>query len=160
MITDSDHLLVMNSGRGFWHEERTLADDPPLRMLQIFVRPHSLDLEPTIQHGPIPEPTTNEWRSLFGPEGSDAPFSVRNEVEFYDIRLEDGASARLPDITGWDGYFYVFEGHSRPGTFGSMKRKAGSRRRNGRDVHGTGRDGGGRVPRRPRRDDHASGDHR
>ncbi|TYT61123.1 pirin family protein [Natrialba swarupiae] len=110
VITDSDHLLVMNSGRGFWHEERTLADDPPLRMLQIFVRPHSLDLEPTIQHGPIPEPTTNEWRSLFGPEGSDAPFSVRNEVEFYDIRLEDGASARLPDITGWDGYFYVFEG--------------------------------------------------
>jgi hypothetical protein len=34
-------LMVMNSGPGFWHEERTLHDYPQLRMLQIFVRPHA-----------------------------------------------------------------------------------------------------------------------
>jgi redox-sensitive bicupin YhaK (pirin superfamily) len=110
LVTDSDHLMVMNAGESFWHAEETLADDPPLRMLQIFVRPHSLDLEPDIQHEPIPEPTANTWRHLFGPEGSDAPLYVRNDVNFYDCRLNADATVTLPSRPGWDTYVYVFEG--------------------------------------------------
>ncbi|WP_436348454.1 pirin family protein [Natronorubrum sp. FCH18a] len=110
LVTDSEHLMVMGAGSGFWHEERTLADDPPLRMLQIFVRPHSLNLPPTIQHEPIDDPVANEWRHLFGPEGSNAPLSVRNDVHFYDVSLDEGASIDLPSMAGWDTYFYVFEG--------------------------------------------------
>jgi redox-sensitive bicupin YhaK (pirin superfamily) len=110
LVTDPEHLLVMNAGSGFWHAEETLADDPPLRMLQIFVRPHSLDLEPDIQHEPIPDPVPNEWRSLFGPEDGDAPLSVRNRVAFSDCRLEAGATTTLPTRAGWDTYCYAFEG--------------------------------------------------
>jgi len=110
LIMDSEHLMVMNAGREFWHEEQTLADDPQLRLLQIFVRPHTIDLEPNIQQGPVPEPVTNEWRHLFGPEESDAPFYVRNDVNFYDVHLDNGASVELPTIPDWDTYFYVFEG--------------------------------------------------
>jgi redox-sensitive bicupin YhaK (pirin superfamily) len=110
LVTDPEHLMVMNAGSGFWHAEETLADDPPLRMLQIFVRPHSLGLEPGIQHEPIPDPAPNEWRHLFGPDGSDAPLSVRNDVHFYDCRLDDGAMTTLPSRPGWDTYCYVFEG--------------------------------------------------
>ncbi len=110
LVTDSDHLMVMNAGREFWHEEKTLPEDPPLRMLQIFVRPHSLDLPPNIQHEPIEEPVQNEWRQLFGPEGSDAPLFVRNDVHFSDIRLDEGATVSLPAKEGWDTYFYVFDG--------------------------------------------------
>lgn len=40
-VTVSERLMVMNAGSGFWHAEGTLADDPPLRRLLIFVRPHS-----------------------------------------------------------------------------------------------------------------------
>lgn len=112
LVTDPDHLLVMNAGSGFWHEERTTDDDPPLRMLQIFVRPHSLDLEPRIQHGPVPKTTPGEWRHLFGPEGSAAPFSVRNAVDFYDARLEAGTEIDLPAIAGRDAYVYVFAGEA------------------------------------------------
>ncbi|MUV86491.1 pirin family protein [Natronomonas sp. CBA1123] len=110
LVTDADHLMVMNAGSGFWHAEETLADDPPLRMLQIFVRPHSLDLEPGIQHEPIPDSTPNEWRHLFGPEGSAAPLSVRNDVHCYDCRLEADGTTTLPSQPGWDTYCYVFEG--------------------------------------------------
>ena len=110
LVTDSGHLLVMNAGSGFWHAEETLVDDPPLRMLQIFVRPHSLDLEPGIQHEPIPNPVAGEWRHLFGPEDGDAPLSVRNSVDCYDCRLEADASVALPSRPGWDTYLYVFEG--------------------------------------------------
>ncbi|WP_430505656.1 pirin family protein [Haloparvum sp. PAK95] len=110
LVTDADHLMVMGAGSGFWHEERTLADDPPLRMLQIFVRPHSLGLEPTIQHEPIPAPVDGEWRHLFGPAGSDAPLTVRNAVDCYDVELAAGDSVELPARKGWDTYFYVFDG--------------------------------------------------
>ncbi|WP_226042836.1 pirin family protein [Natrinema sp. DC36] len=110
LVTDAEHLMVMNAGSGFWHAEETLANDPPLRMLQIFVRPHSLDLEPDIQHEPIPDPVTNEWRHLFGPEGTDAPLFVRNDVDFYDCRLTAGATTTLPSRSDWDTYLYVFDG--------------------------------------------------
>jgi redox-sensitive bicupin YhaK (pirin superfamily) len=110
LVTDPDHLMVMNAGHGFWHAEETLADDPPLRMLQIFVRPHTLDLEPDIQHRPIPDPTPDTWRQLFGPEDGDAPLSVRNAVECYDCRLGADTTVTLPTKAGWDTYLYVFEG--------------------------------------------------
>jgi redox-sensitive bicupin YhaK (pirin superfamily) len=110
LVTDSKHLMVMNAGSGFWHAEETLADDPPLRMLQIFVRPHSLDLEPDIQHEPIPDSVADEWRHLFGPEGTEAPLSVRNDVDFYDCRLAAGDTATLPSRPDWRTYLYVFDG--------------------------------------------------
>ncbi|WP_138006227.1 pirin family protein [Halalkalirubrum salinum] len=110
LVTDPEHLLVMSAGSGFWHEERTLADDPPLRMLQIFVRPHSLGLEPGIQHERLPKPAPNEPRHVFGPEGSDAPCYVRNNVHLYDINLFEGATVSLPAESGWDTYLYVFDG--------------------------------------------------
>lgn len=111
LITDKNHLMVMNAGSGFWHEERTLESDPYLRMLQIFVRPHAADLEPRIQHGEISEAPANQWRYLFGPEGSDAPFFARNDVHFYDVRLDMDAHVEMPEVpAGWHTYFYVFTG--------------------------------------------------
>lgn len=111
LLIDEDHLMVMNSGAGFWHEEKTLSSDPHLRMLQIFVRPHAADLEPEIQFGEMPKPVANRWRHLFGPVGSGAPFYVRSDVHFYDIRLDKGAEALLPQApSGWHVYFFVFTG--------------------------------------------------
>ena len=110
LVTDAGHMLVMNAGSGFWHAEETLPEDPPLRMLQIFVRPHSLELEPGIQHEPVPEPVAGEWRHLVGPEGTDAPLFVRNAVDYYDVRLGAGTSVPLPTAEGRDTYVYVFEG--------------------------------------------------
>jgi quercetin 2,3-dioxygenase len=71
-------------------------------VLQIFVRPNAADLEPGIQHGEISEAPANQWRYLFGPEGSDAPFFVRNDVHFHDIRLDEGALVEMPEVpAGW-----------------------------------------------------------
>ncbi|WP_081160441.1 pirin family protein [Ensifer aridi] len=110
LVMDSNHLMVMNAGRSFWHSEATSSSDPPLRMLQIFVRPRAADLDPTIQHGPIPPRRRNSWRHLVGPEGGDAPFHVRNTVDLFDVRLEPGAHVRFPHMRGRNLYFYVFSG--------------------------------------------------
>lgn len=110
LTVDAEHLMVMNAGRGFQHEERTRDDDPPLRMLQIFVRPQAEGLDPGIQHGPLPEPRTNEWRHVFGPVGGEAPFHVRNAVDCRDIRLSAGQTTSLPTEPGLATYFFVFTG--------------------------------------------------
>ena len=110
LVTDGSHLMVMNSGRSFWHSEETLVSDPPLRMLQVIVRPREIDLEPGIQYGPISPVAQNGWRHLVGPEGGNAPFYVRNEIDFFDIRLDAGARANFPTEAGRDLYFYVFAG--------------------------------------------------
>lgn len=107
---DPGHLMVMNAGRSFWHSEATLPTDPPLDMLQIFVRPQDVDLPPRLQHGPVAAAPANVWRHLFGPEGTAAPFTVRNQVDFYDIRLAPGARLDFPAMTGRALYFYVFSG--------------------------------------------------
>ncbi|MFC0284336.1 pirin family protein [Camelimonas abortus] len=96
LVVDDRRLLVMNAGSGFWHEERVLSSDPYLRMLQIFVRPRAADLEPLVQFGEMPPSRQDEWRYLFGPENSGAPFFVRNDVKFHDIRLSGGAETALP----------------------------------------------------------------
>lgn len=110
LTIDANHLMIMNAGRGFQHEERTRDNDPPLRMLQIFVRPHCADLEPQIQYGRLPAPTANVWRHVFGPSGSQARFTVRNAVHCYDIRMGLGDTAVLPAQLGWRTYFFVFSG--------------------------------------------------
>ncbi|NYT32433.1 MULTISPECIES: pirin family protein [Rhizobium] len=110
LVIDRDHLMVMNAGVSFWHSEETQASDPPLRMLQILIRPHAVDLEPKIQYGPMPAAAANVWRHLVGPEGEGAPFYVRSAIDVFDIRLDAGVRVEFPQKRGRDLYFYVFSG--------------------------------------------------
>lgn len=110
LVTDGDHLLVMNAGRRFSHTERTLETDPSLRMLQIFVRPRAVDLEPRLQHGALPVAEESAWRLIVGSEGEDAPFSVRNEVQILDGRMVQGAHISLPQREGWHTWLFVYRG--------------------------------------------------
>lgn len=110
LVTDKDHLMIMNAGSGFWHEEKTLASDPPLRMLQIFVRPHSLNLPPKIQHGALKGWEDKQWRQVFGQEGSGSDFEVRNDIEMYDLHIKTGESVEFPQKSGYHTFFFVFNG--------------------------------------------------
>lgn len=110
LVVDQTHLLVMNAGSGFSHSEQTLKTDPPLRMLQILIRPRAVDLPPMVQHGALTQSAPNTWRHLCGPEGTGAPFFVRNRVDMFDIRLTSGTETAFPAASGSDIYFYVFSG--------------------------------------------------
>jgi redox-sensitive bicupin YhaK (pirin superfamily) len=110
LVTDAGHLMVMNAGEGFDHAETTLEDDPPLRMLQIFVRPSALQLEPDIQHVSLPESQPGQWRNLTGLENEDYPAYVRNRVAMFDVVLNEGDIIELPQRDGWDTFVFVFDG--------------------------------------------------
>jgi len=105
-----NRLMVMNAGSGFSHEEHVPGPDT-VRMLQIFVRPHSPELTPNVQFAELADVhSMNSWRLLAGPEGSGAPSTVRQEVVLHDARLNAGHSIALPQRSGFDGWLYVFDG--------------------------------------------------
>lgn len=60
------HLMVMNAGAGFSHEEEVVGTEP-IDMLQIFIRPHAADLAPRVQFTHLHEGARRDWRLLVGP---------------------------------------------------------------------------------------------
>jgi quercetin 2,3-dioxygenase len=110
VVIDRDRLLVMNAGTGIEHAELTRDDDPELRMLQIFIRPSAVQLDPVLQHAGLPPVEANTWRKLVGAEGSGAPFGVRNSIVMLDAVLDADSSTQLPRREGWDTLFFVHDG--------------------------------------------------
>lgn len=102
------NLMVMNAGRSFWHEELVREGDGTTRTLQIFIRPHTIDLEPQLQQLVLTKPTPNRWRYLVGPAG--APATIRNDVRIFDGHLVAGSTLPLPAYQEWDSYFVVLRG--------------------------------------------------
>ena len=109
---DANQIMVMNTGKSFWHEEGIPVDGETAKMMQIFVRPHTVDLEPSIQLKDIGAPMLDTWRFLVGPEGSNAPAIVRNDVRLYDIHLKAGSCTQAPRWKGWDTLVHAYRGEA------------------------------------------------
>jgi len=123
-VISPDRLMVMNAGRGFYHEEKVLGDDQ-IEMLQIFVRPEAADAEPNVQFVALDEAERDgQWRLLAGPEGSDAPTFVRQALYLYDTHLPAGRSTELPSKPGFDRWLYVFRGNVAAGEHKAGKHTA------------------------------------
>jgi redox-sensitive bicupin YhaK (pirin superfamily) len=106
----SREIMVMNAGKSFWHEERTKPDGETAKLMQIFVRPHTVNLNPSLQLKDLGIPAPNIWRFLVGPEGSDAQTTIRNDLCLYDIHLAAGIRATVPCWRNWDTLVHVYRG--------------------------------------------------
>lgn len=106
---DRDHLAVINAGTGAEHADRAARGAGGARLVQVAVRPPAIHGEPAFQHGALPA-ADGEWRELAGPEGEDAPFSLRNALVMFDLALPAGEAMGLPRRDGWDTCLFVAEG--------------------------------------------------
>ena len=100
-------LMVMNAGESFWHEEKVAEEG--VEMLQIFVRPEAENLEPNIQFHEKPG-DHNDWYIMVGPEGSDAPMTVRQKAYIMDAHVEAGHRLDVPEYPGLAAFMYVMHG--------------------------------------------------
>ncbi|NEU32210.1 hypothetical protein GN156_15785 [bacterium LRH843] len=100
-------LMMMNAGAGFWHEEKVNEDE--VEMLQIFIRPTETDLVPNIQFHRKPVDNPN-WYVMAGPEGSDAPLYVRQNVYILDAHPKAGEKLEIPLYAGLKPFLYVMNG--------------------------------------------------
>jgi len=100
-------LMMMNAGESFWHEEKVNKDK--VEMLQIFVRPNETDLSAEIQFHDKPV-DNHDWYVMVGPEGSDAPLYVRQNVYILDTHPKAGEELEVPTYEGLQPFLYVMNG--------------------------------------------------
>ncbi|PAW34126.1 hypothetical protein CIL06_20945 [Pantoea vagans] len=107
-------VMVVNTGEGVQYEESVPLYEAEL--LQAVIRPSQPGGEAMTQvlerdQGIM----TNGWTELAGPEESDAPLELRQEVYIYDTLLERNQTVDVPSMPGFVAYLTVLEGIIRIG---------------------------------------------
>lgn len=100
-------LMMMNAGYSFWHEEKVKKDY--VEMLQIFIRPREADLDSNIQFHEKPIDNQN-WFLMVGPEDSEAPLYVRQNVYILDAHPKTGDVLEIPTYQGLKPFLYILNG--------------------------------------------------
>jgi len=107
-------VMVVNAGDGVQYEESVPLYEAEL--LQAVIRPAQQGGEAMTQvlerdQGIM----TNGWTELAGPEESDAPLELRQEVYIFDTLLERNHTLDVPSMPGFVAYITVLEGIIRVG---------------------------------------------
>lgn len=107
-------VMVVNAGDGVQYEESVPLYEAEL--LQAVIRPAQQGGEAMTQvlerdQGIM----TNGWTELAGPEESDAPLELRQEVYIFDTMLERNHTLDVPSMPGFVAYLTVLEGIIRVG---------------------------------------------
>lgn len=107
-------VMVVNAGDGVQYEESVPLYEAEL--LQAVIRPAQQGGEAMTQvlerdQGVM----TNGWTELAGPEESDAPLELRQEVYIFDTLLERNHTLDVPSMPGFVAYLTVLEGIIRVG---------------------------------------------
>lgn len=107
-------VMVVNAGDGVQYEESVPLYEAEL--LQAVIRPALWGGEAMTQvlerdQGIM----TNGWTELAGPEESDAPLELRQEVYIFDTLLERNHTLDVPSMPGFVAYLTVLEGIIRVG---------------------------------------------
>ncbi|WP_368656854.1 pirin family protein [Pantoea agglomerans] len=107
-------VMVVNAGDGVQYEESVPLYEAEL--LQAVIRPAQQGGEAMTQ---VLERElgimTNGWTELAGPEESDAPLELRQEVYIFDTLLERNHTLDVPSMPGFVAYLTVLEGIIRVG---------------------------------------------
>ena len=101
------NLMLMNAGSSFWHEEK--VKEEYVEMLQIFIRPKEANLDPTIQFHEKPI-DNRDWYMMIGPEDSEAPLIVRQQVYILDAHPRKGDTLEVPRKQGYTPFLFVMDG--------------------------------------------------
>ncbi|MFW0700072.1 pirin family protein [Pantoea sp. R13S299] len=107
-------VMVVNAGDGVQYEETVPLFEAEL--LQAVIRPSQPGGEAMTQvlerdQGIM----ANGWTELAGPEESDAPLELRQDVYVYDTLLERNHTLDVPSMPGFVAYLTVLEGIIRVG---------------------------------------------
>jgi len=108
-IIKNTKIMMMNAGKGIYHQESIPDDGREVDMLQIFMRPSTTGLTPEVQFYDFDKPySLNKLRLVAGPSNQDVPLKINSEVSVYDTRIDRPLD--LPNNDGKTYVLYVFEG--------------------------------------------------
>ena len=103
-------MQVMTAGTGIQHSEYNGAKDSSLRFLQIWILPDAGGHAPRWQQVDLAELAGDGLTRVIGPEGSDAPMTVHQDLNLDMLRLDTGAKLDLTATAGRVRYLHLTEG--------------------------------------------------
>ena len=106
---NAKRAMLVSAGSGVRYEES--APFVETEMLQVYIRPAKSGGAPrTLDFTRADGPSLNVWTLLAGPESSDAPLRLGQEVFIYDLKVERGAQVEVPHITGFSTWLTLLDG--------------------------------------------------
>jgi quercetin 2,3-dioxygenase len=110
-IVSPNHIMMMNAGRSFYHEETSEACEA----LQILIRPEKEGLVSGVQFYEREMEQVKGWQLLGGPTSTDAPLTIRNQVVIYDARFDSNQHVEVPKYQQFTPWLYVMDGELQVG---------------------------------------------
>jgi quercetin 2,3-dioxygenase len=107
-------IQFMGAGRGITHSEYNPSREHPVRLLQIWIHPHTAGLDPTYEEMDVPPGSDrDQWKLLLSPDGAEGTIRIRQDARVHSSRPSAGKLLHTPDLHGRKGYLQVVEGSVR-----------------------------------------------
>ncbi|ORM64342.1 hypothetical protein PRCB_02200 [Pantoea rodasii] len=111
---NAKRAMVVSAGIGVRYEES--APFIETEMFQAYIRPAKRGATPRTSSFTRAEGLPlNMWTLLAGPETSDAPLRLGQEVFIYDLKVERGAQVEVPHVAGFSTWLTLLDGIVRVG---------------------------------------------
>lgn len=106
---NTKRAMVVSAGSGV-----RFAESAPFietEMMQVYIRPTHSGGEPRVQtFNRAADAPANSWTLLAGPESSDAPMILRQDVLIFDLKIARGVEVDVPHVQGYSSWISVLDG--------------------------------------------------
>jgi redox-sensitive bicupin YhaK (pirin superfamily) len=116
-VISSGEVQLMSAGTGIYHSEYNDTSDEEVNMLQIWVLPKKLGIEPRYDQKKYHlEDRTNKWQLVVSPDGREGSVEINQDAFFSMTNLIKGNSLSYERKLDKNGiYLFVIEGEVKVG---------------------------------------------
>jgi redox-sensitive bicupin YhaK (pirin superfamily) len=110
-VVGAGEVQRISAGRGILHSEANPDRDSDTHLLQIWIKPHTLGLEPSYaQKYFAPEEKANRLALIVSGDGRDGSISINQDADVYASLLDAGASVSHSFAAGRYGWLQLVSG--------------------------------------------------
>lgn len=101
----------MSAGRGIFHSEFNHSKTDTVKLLQIWVIPDKLNIEPSYEQISLKEnERTNKFQTVVSPKAKEGIIHIHQDLEMSVAKLSPGTSLKIANIEGRGKYLHIAGG--------------------------------------------------
>ena len=101
----------MRAGHGIAHSEYNASDTAPVHLLQIWIEPDTLNLEPGYEQKAFdPDEMRNRFRVVASNDGRDGSVTIHQDARILAAKIQPGEQAHAQIAAGRRGWLHVARG--------------------------------------------------
>lgn len=106
-VIKKNDVQAMSAGTGIMHSEYNPSSKNPVHLLQIWILPDKLNVEPEYRQTKLTD-EKNQWQLLASKSGENGSMKIHQDTNLYYIALDGGVEKKLP--TNRYGWLQMMEG--------------------------------------------------